>query len=68
MIFYTKSINELTPKQVIRIAKATYENSQIYESFRVRESLEPVFQRFIDIIPEYIIRHLEYNEYKFTRD
>ena len=68
-IQYSKLLSEweddLSPKQLYRIAGAVYDNPQVFESYRVREYLEPIFRKYYHIIPDYIINHLEYNGYKF---
>jgi len=57
--------DELSPKQLYRIAEAVYDNPQIFESYRAREYLQPIFRKYLNIIPDYIISHLEFNGYKF---
>ena len=57
--------DELSPKQVSRVAETAYDNPQVYESYRTREYLQPLFKKYMNIIPTNIIRHLEFNGYKF---
>ena len=68
-IQYSKLLSEweddLSPKQLYRVAEAVYDNPQIFESYRAREYLQPIFRKYYKIIPDYIISHLEFNGYKF---
>ncbi|MFX1275125.1 MAG: hypothetical protein ACFFAT_08790 [Promethearchaeota archaeon] len=68
-ILYSKLISEweeeLSPRQINKVAEAAYDNPQVFESYRAREYLQPLFKKYISIIPNNIIRHLEYNGYKF---
>lgn len=48
----------ITKSQLIKIAKATQENNQIYGSYVVQEILEPLFKKQKALLPDYLRNRL----------
>jgi len=58
--YFMENESDISKDQLIRIAKATQENDQLYKSYRVLDILKPLLSKQKGLLPEKLRDRLEY--------